>query len=581
MVFYWGYIYILITLYKPTAPKTTTSKYNPKSGKNEVVYDLVSQVVDEALIVQKKCIWDSAQDEQKADPKNIKLLYEWGNDINQENKKNDNFKFNSDGKILLRQDEIEDGIKPILSGNDLFLIGAEMADYNSEKTDYDLFFEHNVRIALTRYLTFAHLNNGQFQQDMEDIFYDDENAKYANAPVKTYDRCQIKSTTDYANEPFPSCASILDYLRCSVTYPDSKTLLAGLNNFVELIENDEIYCIRKPVLRVKNGYSNIVNWKSLDDAHYCDIKLNLWYVNPKTNESMIVEVQFLLKFLLKAKKLGHKWYGISRRKPYVDSVSNISYNIDANYEKYKAKVLSLVIENNLSQFSKEILLKPNIMINIIEKCAFYGQTIAPLLYHIGRNKNSKMFELFLDCLYHFGNVILDDTNNKNSKTDEKEKEKEKGKEIVKSGATFQFFEKYFNNQKCNQAMIGYTTFWGIDANGGDKNLKLIEKIMKAPYFHGLNQKEGHIQWMMSSIAKNEKYIKLLIQCCHKNIIWLAKEVFYSVKRKQNCDAFFKICKESPLEMTQETYDQVMQICAKDEVMKEFQSIVEKQYKKMA
>ena len=31
--------------------------------------------------------------------------------------------------------------------------------------------------------------------------------------------------------------------------------------------------------------------------------------------------------------------------------------------------------------------------------------------------------------------------------------------------------------------------------------------------------------------------------------------------------------------SRETYGQVIQICAKDEVMKEFQSLVEKQYKK--
>ena len=47
------------------------------------------------------------------------------------------------------------------------------------------------------------------------------------------------------------------------------------------------------------------------------------------------------------------------------------------------------------------------------------------------------------------------------------------------------------------------TLLGIDANRGDQNLKLIENIMKAPYFHGFNQKEGYIQWIMSSIAKNE------------------------------------------------------------------------------
>ena len=36
--------------------------------------------------------------------------------------------------------------------------------------------------------------------------------------------------------------------------------------------------------------------------------LNLIYKNNENTQHMIVEAQFLLKFLLKAKKMGHKLY---------------------------------------------------------------------------------------------------------------------------------------------------------------------------------------------------------------------------------------------------------------------------------
>ena len=44
-----------------------------------------------------------------------------------------------------------------------------------------------------------------------------KNCKYCKAGVNTYDRCLIKSSTDYGDELRPNAACILDFLRCSIT----------------------------------------------------------------------------------------------------------------------------------------------------------------------------------------------------------------------------------------------------------------------------------------------------------------------------------------------------------------------------
>ena len=125
------------------------------------------------------------------------------------------------------------------------------------------------------------------------------------APVKTYDRCLIKSNTDYNTQEYPSVACIVDFLRCSITYNNTLSLLNGLNTFINNINDGKISSIIK-ILRIKNGFNNILTWESFNDAQYCDLKLNVIFNNDNTEEAQICEVQFLLKFLLKAKKLGHK-----------------------------------------------------------------------------------------------------------------------------------------------------------------------------------------------------------------------------------------------------------------------------------
>ena len=101
-----------------------------------------------------------------------------------------------------------------------------------------------------------------------------------------------------------------------MTYDDIESLWNGLNLFKTQINNNQIDCIMAPILRIKNGFTNVLNWNSFNDAQYCDIKFNLLFTNNnemnELRQSQIVEIQFLLKFLLKAKKMGHKYYGIKR-----------------------------------------------------------------------------------------------------------------------------------------------------------------------------------------------------------------------------------------------------------------------------
>lgn len=114
--------------------------------------------------------------------------------------------------------------------------------------------------------------------------------------------------TDYATGIFPSAAHVLDILRCSVSFDNIKDMVAAMKQFENALkkqdsnvsdtENRSCGCI-VDVVRIKNGFNDILSWQSVRDGQYCDVKFNVIIYNSDTNESQIGEVQFLLKFLLK------------------------------------------------------------------------------------------------------------------------------------------------------------------------------------------------------------------------------------------------------------------------------------------
>ena len=269
-----------------------------------IMFDIALEIVEKELIKQKQFIWNNIENARKENDKAFVEMCQFGGEYKKMNKINN-----------IRQDKISNGIVSKVNELETILMRRNMGD--SQK-DFNIRFENNTKIYLTQCLTFAHSNNESFQKAIKSYFENFQRdtgieCKYQAAPVKLYDRCVVKGTSDYQDRRFPSVANIVDFMRFSVSFETIEDLLQGLNRFINDInsgKNKDLKSCLVPngILRIKNGFSSVIDsWKSYQDAEYCDIKLNLRYTDSNGN-GMIVEAQFLLSFLLKAKKMGHKLY---------------------------------------------------------------------------------------------------------------------------------------------------------------------------------------------------------------------------------------------------------------------------------
>ena len=304
-------------------------------------------------------------------------------------------------------------------------------------------------------MTFSHENNYRFQYEVYSFFYG-KDSLFTWAPVKTYDRCLIKSNTDYSSHSYPTSASILDFMRCSITFKDITLLFNGLNNFVNAIKNNQFECLKK-ILRIKNGFTNTLNWKSYLDSEYCDIKLNVLYMNELETQCQLVECQFLLSSLLKAKKFGHKYYGVKRRKSFIDSIHNIIYNENSDIQLYKGKIISMINQDNLSLLSKEIFLKPNVIMSLIEpeSSSYSTKSNQLLLYWIARESTYKfkLLHFFVECLFHYGEIILNEKFiENNSNNDSNDNNSDSNSSSNKQENDKLFLTRYLNFKKTKGVM---------------------------------------------------------------------------------------------------------------------------------
>ena len=112
--------------------------------------------------------------------------------------------------------------------------------------------------------------------------------------------------------------------------------------------------------------------------------LLLTLINYISNKSTLFEfinaavgkVQFLINFLLNAKKMGQKSYEMKRRDRRIDGInSKIKYN-NAN-SNYKLSIETLMEINNKNNFIKPLILQPNAVLSIIG--LFSNQRVFSLL----------------------------------------------------------------------------------------------------------------------------------------------------------------------------------------------------------
>ena len=264
-------------------------KYNNDKC-DQLLYSVIDSTINKALYQQKEFIWSNVQKEEI----NEKSKSNWNKLLHYQNWQTKKY-------CELRQDLVSNGIKSTQSLNEIYCILARLDD----NSNFNVLSQMNG-IYLIRSLTFAHSINRQFQNEMRDVFDKISNklCYFGNAPVKTYSRSLIKSETDYCDRKFPQSSCIIDYLRCSVTFNNVNELFNGLIKFIDFVKNGKCGCVIQ-IVRIKNGFTNILNWDNVNSCEYCDIKLNVIIFDKETNQSMIGEIQLLLKWLLKAKKIGY------------------------------------------------------------------------------------------------------------------------------------------------------------------------------------------------------------------------------------------------------------------------------------
>ena len=179
--------------------------------KNSILYVNALKVVNQKLLKQKQYVWDNIKREEKENDKLSNQLITYGNG------------FDSSGAIL-RQDEIEKGVVPKENELELILQAVSLEDEREQmrgdrnasghQSNLNILFESNTKTYLTQCLSYAHVNNHIFQNEMAQIFGDNKkypNCNYQATPVKVYDRCVIKATSDYGQNSFPSAAHALEF----------------------------------------------------------------------------------------------------------------------------------------------------------------------------------------------------------------------------------------------------------------------------------------------------------------------------------------------------------------------------------
>ena len=231
-----------------------------KDNNDILLYKHMVKRVDVALIKQQEFMFEHAKKENEqnnsGDTNNNDSVSEMKIDDNK-NDDNNNEESNGWHKILtfkpynnekyaktLRQDGILNGITAEVSFEELYLMQLKLGDNDS----WNVFSSQTNGVYLTQMLTLANYVNGQYQNDMKDIFYNiicnENDCTFMPAPVKTQHRCIVKSQTDYSFEKYPSVANILDYNRCSCTFKNPDVMYNALNKLIECINNGNGKCVK-------------------------------------------------------------------------------------------------------------------------------------------------------------------------------------------------------------------------------------------------------------------------------------------------------------------------------------------------
>merc|ERR1712228_639249 len=104
------------------------------------------------------------------------------------------------------------------------------------------FYDYNQY--LSQLVLLAQIVDEDFQASVQTIYgidkvtnkgkVEDGIVEYMRGPVKLMDRARAKAQNDYAKEPYPASACVIDFNRCALIFDNISSLLCGLKLFVNL-----------------------------------------------------------------------------------------------------------------------------------------------------------------------------------------------------------------------------------------------------------------------------------------------------------------------------------------------------------
>eukprot|EP01083_Nonionella_stella_P139374 425055_1 len=148
----------------------------------------------------------------------------------------------------------------------------------------------------------------------------------------------------------------------------------------------------KKILRIKNMFldNKRENGNEWDLYRYADIKMGV--LMEYNGQSMIVEVQFLLDWMLKAKSLGHGLYEIERNAEFIFDVNKIRHLAAKDDDNIDKSLREAIIKGNENALATLILNEAPVDLMKIDK------TKNGLIHCAVESKHKKMVKFLLDTV---------------------------------------------------------------------------------------------------------------------------------------------------------------------------------------
>merc|ERR1712228_942864 len=211
---------------------------------------------------------------------------------------------------------------------------------------------------------------------------------------------RAKAQNDYAQEPYPASACVIDFNRCALIFDDISSLLCGLKLFVNRVKYYQSGNIIG-IARDKNGFKEY-----LEEAQYADIKLNV-VIKGKHN-SIIGEVQFLLRAMKEYKEVAHNLYAIQRKEEAIRSSVSATLPILLNQQK---EIMGIACSGNVKKMCSLMIIQNKEIKDVMFVDNNSGNNAFHSICELGHLKLLKFLESMMDKTEFIDHIFMPTNDN--------------------------------------------------------------------------------------------------------------------------------------------------------------------------